>query len=120
MNATILKQRLRADLKSAMQAKATDEVRLLRTLIAALDNAEAVPHTAPRDPTDPSAFGTRAFGDPSGEVARRQIDGAALDALLAAEADARLSAAADYEHHRQVAEAARLRREAELIARYRA
>ena len=36
-------QTARADLKNAMQAKASDEVRVLRTLIAALDNAEAVP-----------------------------------------------------------------------------
>ena len=43
MSATALKERLRADLKVALQARATDEVRLLRTLIAALDDAEAVP-----------------------------------------------------------------------------
>jgi uncharacterized protein YqeY len=42
VSAVILKARLRADLKAAMQARATDDVRLLRTLIAALDNAEAV------------------------------------------------------------------------------
>jgi hypothetical protein len=53
-------------------------------------------------------------------VARREIDGPALEHLLAAEIEARLSAAADYRRHGQVAEADRLRREAELIARYRA
>jgi len=113
MSATALKVRLRADLKAAMQAKASDEMRLLRTLIAALDNAEAVAEPA-------KAFGSRAFGDPSGEVARREIDAPALDALLLAEIDARLAAAQDYGRHRQDAEAARLRHEAELIARYRA
>lgn len=119
MNATDLKQRLRTDLKAAMQARASDEVRLLRALIAALDNAEAVPVEA-RTGDDPSLLGTRAFGDPSGEVARREIDGASLDALLQTEIEARLSAAADYQRHQQDVEAARLRHEAELIARYRA
>jgi uncharacterized protein YqeY len=118
MSATILKERLRADLKAAMQSKATDEVRLLRTLIAALDNAEAVPVEASAHVTPPT--GTRAFGDPSGEVARREIDGPALDALLTGEAEARLAAAEDYDRHGREAEASRLRQEAELIARYRA
>ena len=113
MSATALKLRLRADLKAAMHARSADEVRLLRTLIAALDNAEAV--------AEPSrAFGSRKFGDPSGEVARREIDARALDALLLAEIDARLSAVEDYERHQQDAEAARLRHETELIARDRA
>jgi uncharacterized protein YqeY len=118
MSAPLLKKRLRDDLKVAIRARSTDEVRLLRTLIAALDNAEAVP-TATDGPATPRA-GTRAFGDPSGEVARREIDEASLDALLADEAGARLAAAGDYDRHGQGAEAARLRKEAELIARYRA
>jgi uncharacterized protein YqeY len=113
LSATALKLRLRADLNAAMRARAADEVRLLRTLIAALDNAEAVAEP-------PKTFGSRAFGDPSGEVARREIHGQALDALLLAEIDGRLTAAEDYDRHGQDTEAARLRREAELIARYRA
>ena len=51
MSAVALKERLRADLKSAIQAKVVSEVRLLRTLIAALDNAEAVEPSA-RPPED--------------------------------------------------------------------
>ena len=88
-------------------------------MVTALDNAEAVP-VEDRAGDDPSWLGTRAFGDPSGEVARREIDGQALNALLQAEIDARLAAATDYDRHQQDAEAARLRTEAELIARYRA
>ena len=113
MSAAALKVRLRADLKAAMQTKASEEVRLLRTLIAALDNAEAVAEP-------PKTFGSRKFGDPAGEVARREIDAPALDALLLAEIEARLAAAQDHDRHRQDAEAARLRHEAELIAHYRA
>ncbi len=112
MNAAALKDRLRTDLKIAMQAKASGEVRLLRTLIAALDNAEAVPRE------DGNNLPV-AFGDASGEVARLRLDAAAVDDLLAAETEARLTAAADYERHNRPGEGARLRHEAELIARYR-
>ncbi len=111
MSATALKERLRADLKAALQARASDEVRLLRTLIAALDNAEAVPGEYNALP--------RAFGDPSGEVTRRELDGSAVGALLVSEVEDRLAAAQDYERHGRPGEAARLRTEAALVARYR-
>ena len=113
MSAAVLKERLRADLKAAMQMRAADKVRLLRTLIATLDNAEAVPREGRVDSNLPLAF-----GDPSGEVARRELDEVAVEALLAAEIESRLSAAADYERHDRGGEAARLRDEVEVIARY--
>jgi hypothetical protein len=113
MSATALKQRLRGDLKAAMQARAGDEVRVLRTLIAALDNAEAVAVEGVQAPF-------RKLGDPSGEVPRRELDYAEVDALLQAEAASRLSAADDYERHGRDDDAARLRGEAALVGRYRA
>jgi uncharacterized protein YqeY len=115
VSATALKQRLRTDLKSAMQARATVEVRLLRTLIAAVDNAEAVSGAAV-----PDKYVARTFGDPSGEVPRLELDGEAVDRLLAGEIESRLAAAADYAQHGREDEAARLRDEATLVARYRA
>ncbi|MBO9517685.1 MAG: GatB/YqeY domain-containing protein [Porphyrobacter sp.] len=111
MNATELKQVMRTDLKAAMQAKASEEARLLRTLIAALDNAEAVPGL--QDNT-----GSRAFGDPSGEVARLDLDYSATQALLAKEVQERLSAAQEYEGLGREDQATRLRGEAQLITRY--
>ncbi len=113
--AAVLKERLRADLKAAMQARASAEVRLLRALIAALDNAEAVPGGGLVEKYVP-----RSFGDPSGEVARLALDGEAVELLLADEIEARVAAADDYERHGEPGEAARLREEAALIARYRA
>lgn len=110
MSAVALKERLRADLKAALQARATDEVRLLRTLVAALDNAEAVPGE--------TKYVLRAFGDPGAEVARLELDDDAVSRFLATEAEARLAAAADYERHGKAEEAQRLRNEVILIARY--
>jgi uncharacterized protein YqeY len=114
MSVAALKTRLREDLKAAMQARATDEVRLLRTLAAAVDNAEAVPAEGVQDRANPSAFGRGA-----GEAPRRELAGNDLTALLDRERDERLAAAAEYERLGQAAEAARLRNEAALIARYR-
>jgi len=111
MSATALKERLRTDLKSAMREKRAGEVALLRKLIAALDNAEAVPT---------QGYRPRALGDPSGEVARREIDRAEVDSLLAGEIVERQAAAEDLERLGRSGDAARLLHEAELIARYRA
>ena len=111
MSAAALKQRLRADLKAAMQARAADEVRLLRTLVGALDNAEAVPGE--------SKYVPRAFGDPGTERVRLELDDEAIGRLLATEIETRLAAAADYERHGKMTEAQRLRAEAGRIARYR-
>lgn len=109
MSAAALKERLRADLKAALQARASDNVRVLRTLIAALDNAEAVPT---------EGYRPRALA--GGEVARRELDGPAVEALLAEEVESRVAAAADYGRHGRDDEAARLRAEAAIVARYAA
>lgn len=109
MSASALKERLRADLKDAMQGKRAEDVALLRKLIAALDNAEAVPT---------EGYRPRAVDGSSGEVARRELDGAELDSLLMSEIAERQTAAAEFERHGRVGEAARLRGEAALVSRY--
>lgn len=111
MSANALKERLRADLKAAMHQRNAPEVSLIRTLIAAVDNAEAVPT---------EGFEERLRSrETIGEIARRELDATALDGVLASEAQSRLAAAVDYERNGHVEQAARLRREADLIARYR-
>jgi uncharacterized protein YqeY len=111
VSAAPFKDRLRADLKAAMQARDSGKAALLRTLIAALDNAEAVE-------VEQTGYLSRQFGDPSGEVARRTLDGEAIGAVLAAEAASRLSAAGDYARHGRIDEAERLRGEAALVESY--
>ena len=109
MSADALKERLRTDLKAAMRERRSREVGVLRTLIAAIDNAEAVP-------TDHFAGRIRRRED-VGEVARRELDQAALRGIVAAEAQSRL-AAADYDRNGRPDDAARLREEAQLVERY--
>lgn len=110
MSARELKERLRADLKVAMRERSAD-VGVIRTLIAAIDNAEAVPVEGFRERLRQM--------EPIGEIARRDLDAEALEAVLAAETRSRLSAADDYERNGRPEDAARLRKEVTLIARYR-
>ena len=112
MSASALKERLRTDLKAAMRERKPAEARVIRTLIAAIDNAEAVPIEGLEERLRQR--------ETIGEVARRQLNAAALDAVLASETESRLAAAGDYERHGRPDDAARLRDEAGLIARYRA
>jgi uncharacterized protein YqeY len=111
MSASALKERLRADLKAAMRERRPEEVAVIRTLLAAVDNAEAV---------SMEGFEERLRQrETIGEVGRRELDPAALEKVLASEAKARLAAAEDYERYGRAEDAARVRWEAELIARYR-
>jgi uncharacterized protein len=111
MSASALKERLRADLRAAMRERKSADIAVIRTVIAAIDNAEAVP-------IEGIAERLR-LREVVGEVARRELDPAALDGVLAKEIETRLAAAHDYERHGRGDDAARLGQEAELIARYR-
>lgn len=112
MSAGELKKRLRADLKAAMRERKPGEVAVIRTLIAAIDNAEAMPI---------EDFQERLrMRESIGEVVRRDLDSAALDGVLTAEEQSRLAAAEDYARNGRPEDAARLRSEADLIAHYRA
>ena len=107
------KQRLRADIKRAMQTGAKEEARLLRALAGAIDNAEAVPLAAPDRYVGPSAF-----GDAGNEVPRLVLGEEDVAAIFARERDERLAAAQTFEDVGQAEAAARMRAEAGTIGRY--
>jgi uncharacterized protein YqeY len=111
--AEALKTRLRTDLESAMQARATSDVAVLRAMIAALDNAQAVPagdrhvrHVA------------HAFGDPGVEVQRLSLGAGTVRALLEREAESRREAAGQFEGLGRTDKAAELRAQAMIVRRY--
>lgn len=113
-----MRARLRADLKAAMKAREPEAVSALRTALAAIDNAEAVPvDGAAGSPTDGPIAGATA-GAGSTEAARRELSAGEVRALLAAEIAERVSAAEGYEAGGQREAADRLRREAEVLRRY--
>jgi uncharacterized protein YqeY len=106
--------RLRADLKRAMQARAREEAAVLRALIGAVDNAQSVPV----DPAmKPSHVGT--FGDRSNEVPRVRLSADDLRAILEKEIAERENAALEIERVGRQDRADMLRAETAIIARYR-
>lgn len=63
-----MKGRLRSDLRAAFKEARMDEVRLLRALIAEIDNAEAPPTTANPD------YNQHLFQEGTAEVERLALD----------------------------------------------
>ena len=108
-----MKARLRADLLAAMKAGRKDETRLLRALVAAIDNAEAPPAPA-RDPLalpHGHAVGTA-------EVARLVLSASELQMLFLAEIGEREEAAADLARHGETVRVEALHAEVLLVRRY--
>jgi uncharacterized protein YqeY len=96
-----------------MRARAGAEVSLLRVLISAIDNAQAVPIAEGHQ-----RYVEHAFGDGSAEVPRLVLSEDDLAALLAREAATRDAAAADFERLNKAERAQVMRNEAMLIRRY--
>lgn len=105
--------RLRADLKTAMQARAREEAAVLRALIGAVDNAQAVPLDPARKPADVGVFGDR-----SNEVARKALGADDLRRILETQITERETAAQELERLGHADRADMLRAEAAIVARY--
>ena len=103
--AEALRERLQADLRSAMRARALAEVSVLRQLIAAIDNAGAVP---PPTKTDPIQC----------EVERRFLNRGDLQALLRREIDVRLHAADQFRTLGRAVDADAAKFEMDIVSRY--
>jgi len=108
-----LKLRLRADLKTSMQVRSAPAVSVLRSLMAAIDNAQAVP----MDLSGP-ASAMRDFGDGAGEVARLALSVEDLRGLIEREAAARDEAAVEMRRLGRGEDGERLETEAAIARRY--
>ena len=113
--AEVIKARLRADLRLAMRARASLEVGVLRALIAAVDNAQAVPIGGGHQ-----RYVVHTFGDASAEVPRLMLDVAQVERLLEGEIANRRMAAEQFDALARPERAAELRAEAAVVARYAA
>jgi hypothetical protein len=108
-----MKSRIRADLKTAMREQRARDVATLRTLIGAIDNAQAQPVGDRHD-----KYRLLPFSDASVEVPRRALAAPDLRRLIEAEIEVRLETA------RQLAGAGRresatgLKQEALLLRAY--
>jgi uncharacterized protein YqeY len=101
-----LRERLRRTLRDALRARDAVAAGALRSAIAAIDNAEAVPGVSERVR---SSVGTT-------EVRRRELDAEEMVRIVRSEAADRMAAAAQYERLGQIDAAARMRASAELLA----
>ncbi|MEP9366893.1 hypothetical protein [Xanthobacter sp. VNH20] len=111
--AEALKARLRKDLRDAMVAREPVRVRVLRLLVGALDNAQAVPVAS-----EQKNYVVRPFGDPSVEVPRLSLTPDAVSILLESEIAARHAAAAELAGVGRLEQADVLREEARIIGAY--
>ncbi|MBX7185043.1 MAG: hypothetical protein K1Y01_07850 [Vicinamibacteria bacterium] len=107
------KARLRADLLAAMKEKRTVEAKVLRTLVAAIDNAEA-PEAHPGE----TAMTHHHFHSGSAELERLLLSRSRVRDVLLAEVLERERAAAEMERLKERGRAEALRAEALLARRY--
>jgi uncharacterized protein YqeY len=105
---TTLQQRLRAALPVAIKARDKPAVSALRSALAAIENAAAVPH---RD----GEFGLATVGLGSTEVARRDQDETEIVWIVRAEIADRLAAADEYERLNRAEPAEQKRVEARAL-----
>lgn len=108
-----MSDRLRADLRIAMRAREAVTVSVIRALLAAIDNAQAVPIDPTRQPAVLSKFGDEAI-----EVPRLALSTDDLMALLHREIAHRQTVADEIRPYGREEEADRAIAEAEIIARY--
>ena len=116
--AETLRARLRIDLRLAMKTREIDAVAVLRSVIAAIDNAEAVEAPARGEAIPYGGIAGAQAGVGSTEVARRDLSDDELRVLLTDQVAERLAAAGMYEARGRQALAIRLRREADLLRTY--
>lgn len=89
---------LQAGLRASMRARDAAATRALRSVLAAIANAEAV--TSPVSaPASDSPIAGAVTGLGAGDVARRVLTDADVAAILQAEIDERVQAAAEYDRH---------------------
>lgn len=108
-----LRDVLRADLKAAMVHRRRDDANLLRSVIAAIDNAEAVPLPEGAKPADSASFASG-----GAEAARRVLTTQDLVGIIEAEVASRHAAAAQMRAGGAGQQAARLEEEAAQVADY--
>ena len=107
-----LRAQLASDLRGAMRARDRAAMAALRSLLGAIDNAEAVT-TPARSSVDPPLLGLGAA-----EVPRRRLDDATVDRVLYSEIADRDGAALEYRRLERHDRADRLDAEAAVLRRY--
>ncbi|MFN8489577.1 MAG: GatB/YqeY domain-containing protein [Caldilineaceae bacterium] len=106
-----IREQMKADLTQAMKARDSLAVTTLRSVLGAIDNAEAIPVTEAKFPVEP------VIGK-SHEAPRKILTADDIRQILQHEVEERRAASAEYARLGQQAEAERLQKAAALIAAY--
>lgn len=109
---------LRRDLTAALKARDRVAVAALRSVLAALENAEAVPTAATDNTAGNEHFAGATAGLGAAEAQRRDLTEADVRSIIEAEVRDRTSAAQEYERLGRADQAAHLRAEADVLRRY--
>jgi uncharacterized protein len=120
-----VRQRLQLALREALKARDAVAVSALRSALAAIDNAGAVPgpascgpasgDPAPAARTDGPHFAGAAAGLGAGEAERRRLTEADIEQIVCAEVAERQAAVQDYDRAGHPDQAERLRHEARIL-----
>ncbi|MEV1249288.1 GatB/YqeY domain-containing protein [Nonomuraea sp. NPDC050022] len=115
-----MRANLRDDLKTALKARDRIAITALRSALAAIENAEAVPvdSPSPGGPEYNEHFAGSTAGLGTADVERRLLTEADLLSILEKEVRERSVAAQEYERLGRDDHAERLRAEAEVLSRY--
>jgi uncharacterized protein len=111
-----VRQRLRGALRDAMRSRDAEAASALRSALAAIDNAEAIPvgQTTSTATSSPHFAGAVA-GLGAAEAQRRGLTETGMSEIIDAEITERLSAASEYERGGFAEQGGRLRREAQAL-----
>jgi uncharacterized protein YqeY len=110
------RQRLQLALGEALRARDKVAISALRSALAAIDNASAVPAApAPAAGADGSHFAGTVAGLGAGEAERRRLTEAEAEQIVRAEVAERQAAARGYDQTGHADQAARLRQEAQIL-----
>lgn len=109
---------LRRDLKAALKARDRVSITALRSALAAIENAEALPADHLRRTTENEHVAGAAAGVGATEAERRQLTDTELHAIVEKEAHDRAAAAGEYERLGRHDRAESLRSEADVLNRY--
>ncbi len=116
MDDSTARQRLQLALRAALKARDTVAVSALRSALAAIDNASAIPAGLPPGAGTGSVhIAGAASGAGASEAERRRLTASEADQIVQAEIAERRAAAQDYERRGHPGRAARLRREANIL-----
>ena len=117
-DAQALRAALRLGLTAALKARDRDALAALRTAIAAIDNAEAVPAPDAARPATSAHFAGAHSGLGAAEAARRELSASELRDILRGQVAEHTSEADRYDALGQADSAQRLRRQALALAPY--